>query len=188
MTKLFLSNGFIPVYLLVMFTLVTPVNVQGQNQTQIEEWTTYEDPILGISIQHPSEWEPIEDPNALAFEVYENETSPLLFTDIVLVTPSVLGVNSSAEFMNTILNALRGETSDIYEIDNEARIKGIIEPISKAVFTTKNEDGKVIGRSVTFTIVSDDDKAYKIAFITKPTGYEKFIPTIQKMIDSFKIL
>ncbi|MGB7558194.1 MAG: hypothetical protein WBM37_06690, partial [Nitrososphaeraceae archaeon] len=110
MTKLFLSNGFIPVYLLVIFTLVTPVYVQGQNQTQIEEWTTYEDPILGISIQHPSEWEPIEEPNTLAFEVYENETSPLLFTDIVLVTPSVLGVNSSAEFMNTILNALRGET------------------------------------------------------------------------------
>ena len=188
MTKLFLSNGFIPVYLLVMFTLVTPVYVQSQNQTQIEEWTTYEDPILGISIQHPSEWEPIEEPNALAFEVYENETSPLLFTDIVLVTPSVLGVNSSAEFMNTVLNAIRGETSDIYEIDNEARIKGIIEPISKAVITTKNEDGKVIGRSVTYTIVSDDDKAYKIAFITKPTGYEKFIPIIQKMIDSFKIL
>jgi hypothetical protein len=153
-----------------------------QKYKEIQEWPTYEDPILGV--KHPSSWEPIESPNTLEFQLYENETSPVLFTDIVLVTPSVLGVNSSAELMNTIVNAMRGETSDICEIDHEAKIKGITEPVTKAVFTTKNEDGKVIGRSATCTIVSDENKGYKIGFITKPTGYDKFIP----VIDSFKVL
>jgi hypothetical protein len=36
MTTIFLTNGFIPVYLLVLFILVTPVYVQGQNQTEIQ--------------------------------------------------------------------------------------------------------------------------------------------------------
>jgi len=29
----------------------------AQNQTQTQAWSTYEDPILGVSVRYPSGWE-----------------------------------------------------------------------------------------------------------------------------------
>jgi hypothetical protein len=82
---------------------------------------------------------------------------------------------------------VRSRTHPKYELNNKAKIGGITEPVSKSVHSFTNDEGKVIGRTIAYYVVSDD-KAYSISFITRPTGYEKFIPTIQKMVDSFKIL
>jgi hypothetical protein len=78
-----------------------PFSYAQTNQTN-QEWLTYEDPILGISIQYPKGWEPIEEPNTLLFNVYENETSPVLLTTVE-VAPT-LGLNTSEDVMKSYLN------------------------------------------------------------------------------------
>jgi hypothetical protein len=161
--------------------------VYAQYQTQTQGWSTYDDPILGISIQYPKGWEPTEAPNMLSFEACENETGLVVDATVGITPGPTMGLNTSEDVMKDNLNALRSSISEIYELNNKAKIGGITEPVSKSVHTFTNDEGEVIGRTIAYYVVSDD-KAYSISFITRPTGYEKFIPTIQKMVDSFKIL
>jgi hypothetical protein len=77
------------------------------------------------------------------------------------------------------------DISERIEINNEAKINGI--PASKAVLMFTDDEGKDIGRFIGYFVV-DGNMVYTITFITPPTNYEPYIPIIQKMVDSFKIL
>ena len=46
---------FIALFLSFLVTLIVPA--YAQNQTQTQAWSTYEDPILGVSVRYPSGWE-----------------------------------------------------------------------------------------------------------------------------------
>lgn len=120
-------KGFVVVFLSVLVVLVAPA--LAQNQTQ--QWGTYENELMGISIQHPNDWEPIEDSNSVSFELYENGTKPLVFASVV-ANPKVmfLGMNSSEAIMKAAIYMVIGEDiSETYEINNETTINGTINGI-----------------------------------------------------------
>ncbi|MGA6923358.1 MAG: PsbP-related protein [Nitrososphaeraceae archaeon] len=174
---------FIAVFLSALVMLVVPAYAQNQTQSQSQEWLTYDDPILGISVQYPKSWEPIEEPGALSFKVFDNESKPSIFTTIG-VSPSLEIADTNEKLMKGNLNELRGEISKIQELNNATEVNG--EPAAKAVYITKDETGNDNGRTIAYFMVRPD-KSYFFSFITQPTDYDKHLPTIQKMVNSFKI-
>ena len=172
------SSIFVAVVVLVM-----PALAQNQNQTQ-QNWSTYEDPILGISIEYPSSWKIEEEPNTVSFKLYENESKPLIFSSVVAMR-SLPGIDTNEEFMKSDVNTLRNSISKIYEIDNAATIGG--KPASKIVFDVKLGIGKYKDHIIGYYMVYRE-MLYYIAFHIVIDNYTKYIPTIQKMVDSFKII
>jgi PsbP-like protein len=175
-------KGFIAVIISILAIFIAPAYGQNQTQSQSQEWVTYEDPILGISVQHPEGWEPIAEPDTLKFEIYDNESKMSIFTTIT-VFPTTEHNVTNEEFMKGLLNLFRGEISKVHEVSNTT-VSGI--PASKAVYLTKDDTGNDSGRIIAYVMLTPD-KSYIITFITQPTDYDKHIPTIQKMISSFKI-
>jgi hypothetical protein len=56
-------RGFIAVIPLILVVFIAPAYAQNQTQIQQTEWVTYDDPILGITVQYPKSWEPMEPRN-----------------------------------------------------------------------------------------------------------------------------
>ena len=71
------------------------------DQTQ-QEWLTYEDPILGISIQYPSGWEVTEEPNTVTFRHY-NETGDVVIIAAVVSEPP-LENETGEEVIKSLVN------------------------------------------------------------------------------------
>ena len=170
----------IVVFLSILVVFIAPA--YAQNQTQTQEWVTYDDPILGISVQYPVSWEPIEKPGTLSFQVYDNESKPSMFTTIG-VSPTLESIDTNKKLMKSFMNEMRGQISKINELNNATEVNG--EPAAKAVFITKDETGKDIGRTIDYFMVRQDN-SYFISFITQPTD-DKHLPTTEKMVNSFKI-
>jgi hypothetical protein len=67
------------VALVLLPTLVAPAFAQEQ-----EQWATYEDELLGISIQYPNGWKVEKAPNMVSLGHYDNESMPLALVTIDL--------------------------------------------------------------------------------------------------------
>ena len=97
----------------------------------------------------------------------------------------LMGVNTSEGLMKTVMNMGIVELSETLEVNHEVTVDGM--PASKVVGTMQDDDGIDVARLISYFIV-DKDMSYSITFTTPPTDYESYIPIIQKVVDSFKII
>jgi hypothetical protein len=175
-------KGFVVGFLSVLVILVGP----GPAFAQPQQWLTYEDKLTGVSIQHPIDWEMTESESGVLFQLLQNGT--LVSTSIIAeLTTTLPGINTSEEymknFMNTGLVAL--QPPKVLEVNNEVIVGGV--PASMVVSVTKDHEGIDTSRVIQYFIF-DSEMAYIITFMTPSTDYEQYNPTIQKMVDSFKII
>jgi hypothetical protein len=162
-------------------------------------FSLYDNKTLGIRILYPSNWEKLEgvgsfvfSPDVVVFRSHSNASNSNQNTNATqLIPPAVLVVSIDKNLPTSDLNLYSNATikhilqntvgSKIIE-STDTKLAGY--PAHKIVGTFKqaNNDLKVLD---IWTI--KDSKLYRITFYAQQTKYADYLPTIQKIIDSFQI-
>jgi hypothetical protein len=169
-------------------------NTSNNNNGNISS-LTYENPIYGISIEYPSSWtyqEPQQEPSANTTIFSIVDIAPPISEDPNVVTNFQIGIEnlesrvSLDQYTRTVINSYRGNLNfSLISVDDSSTLSG--RPAYEIVFTDVIEDGverKSIERG---TVDEANNRAYYLAFNTETSTYEKFLPIVQTMIDSFKL-
>ena len=178
------------------------INKQASAQTLISppssaEFLTYENSALGIKMQYPSDWRKVFDSN-LGTDNLSRGTEQIR---VHFISPQPSINTRKADVLLTIQNLPTSETQprlrDIVEKENLAdeiiydcdvmkpvpiTIGGI--PAYKTISTCT-----IIGKHIVFTDIRaiNNYKLYSIIFGTGVAEYGTYLPTVQKMINSFEL-
>jgi len=155
---------------------------------------TYENSTYGIRMQYPSNWQKEEnlhggsDNNSMLVDVVKfisptknaSDTSSESF-DLKIDNISDIKPITLAKYANNSIEDLRKDF-DVIKLDRNASLSN--NPAYKLVYTGV-EEGVNLQAMLILTI--KDDKAYIISYNAEPTKFSYYLPTLQKMIDSFQI-
>jgi hypothetical protein len=149
----------------------------------MQRFLTYENPIYQIKIQYPVDWEKKDQElggNNIVKFVLPQHRFPSLFLQIE-------DLNSSMpldEYSHEQINHLRQLFRDINIIEtNTTTLAG--NNAYKVVYTFTLEQINYKKMDI-WTI--KDNKAYIINYLAETGQYSSYLPTIQKMVDSFEIM
>jgi eukaryotic-like serine/threonine-protein kinase len=167
---------------LLLLSLHPDIQVLAQ-----EQFLTYENSELGISIQYPSNWEKIASmdnfvtftappetdtriyPAALGLKVQELPSQNIPLQEITKVQMSDL------KRSNPGLKVLESTSTNIAD-----------KPAHKIVFSAI--DNKEVERKAMQVWTVIGNKAILITYKTEPDKFSSYLPTIERMINSFKVI
>jgi hypothetical protein len=160
---------------------VENTNVIPSTQQQIQgQFPRYENPTLGISVQHPSDW----------LLVGESDDKLNFLKDGVAVEIDVDDLDPSdttlSDYSNERVEDLREDRNDFELIEFEPVTISEGQPAQKAVYSFTGEDGEVVNVIRVWSVYQA--KLYSIAYIAESNQYDQYLPIAQQMIDSFEIV
>jgi PsbP len=128
-----------------------------------------------------------EEPNAVTFRHY-NETGNLVVIADVMLQPRPENIETSEEFMKSLMNRLRGVgVSEIHSINGTSIIGG--KPAYMVDYSEKDENtDTTIHHNNYFMVDTVNDMMYSLSFYVNEEVYAEYSPIIDKMANSFKIL
>jgi serine/threonine-protein kinase len=151
---------------------------------------TYSDPILGIKMEYPSGWtQELEGGGLVTFianlENGDSNTYPAAVGIKVqnLVSSKNISLN---EITKIQIKDLKQSHSDFKLIESTESMLAGNNMAHKIVFTATDDSEHQRKAMQIWTLKGD--KAYLITYKAEPETYSKYLPTIQKMIDSFQII
>jgi hypothetical protein len=154
-----------------------------------DNFLTYSDPILGIRIDYPSGWTQELEGGGLVTFIASLESDSNTY-------PAAVGikVQNLASSKNISLNEvtkiqiknLKQSHPDFKLIESTESVLAGNNMAHKIVFTAT--DDREHQRKAMQIWTLKGDKAYLITYKAEPEKYSKYLPTIQKMIDSFQII
>ena len=161
--------------------VVESTNVIPSSQQQIQgEFPRYENPNLGISVQHPSDW----------LLVGESDDKLNFLKDDVAVEIDVDDLDPSdttlSDYANERVDDLREDRDDFELIEFEPFTISNGQPAQKAVYSFTGEDGGVTNVIRVWSVYQG--KLYSVAYIADSNQYDQYLPIAQQMIDSFEIV
>jgi len=164
---------------------------QSKNSSNSINFLTYENPIFGVRILYPANWDKQENTSS------SNDNSTL--TDLVAFSPpfknnsdivgklivqvdniSDIKPITLAKYANDTVSDLR---QDFRVSESNATLAG--NPAYKIVYTGLEAS---IDLKAMMVMTIKGDRAYIISYTAEPEKYSYYLPTVQKMIDSFEIL
>jgi eukaryotic-like serine/threonine-protein kinase len=159
-----------------------------------DKMLTYENSTYGIRMQYPSSWHKEEnlsdgsDKNSMLVDVVKfssptknaSDTSSESF-DLKIDNISDIKPITLAKYANNSIEDLRKDF-DIITLDRNASLSN--NPAYKLVYTGVEED---VNLQAMLILTIKDDRAYIISYNAEPTKFSYYLPTLQKMIDSFQI-
>jgi serine/threonine-protein kinase len=156
---------------IVLASLLFP---HGQALAQ-EQFLTYEDITTGISIQFPSNWEKsVNLNNFVTFRAPpETDTRELTSQNVPL-----------QEVTKVQMSELKKTNPDL-EISESSSTTLAGKPAHKVVFSATDNNQVKRKALQLWTVV--DNKAILITYKAQPDKYSSYLPTIEKMINSFQI-
>ena len=181
---------FLSLFAITIFLLLSSNNNNYQSFAQKDNFLAYKNNATGIEIQYPSDWMKIEQgkspfvipPDVLVLQPPNNGSSNTIPATFRV---AVQNVNTTLDnFTNRTIASLMENTPGAKIIEsNKTTLAG--NPAHKVLgmFKQENKDINVIDE---WTIKSE--KLYRITFYSEQGSYSKYLPTTQKMIDSFAIL
>jgi YVTN family beta-propeller protein len=148
------------------------------------EFFQYENPSSGVSMQYPSDWE-IDERFGAEGVRHVKFTSPQIGTEKF---QEYLNVEVYPNFHNNSPNNIpSGDESRIgfklLESSDATTLNG--NPSHRMVYTFRNGYDEYKAMQV---VTIKGDKVYKFDFYAEVAKYSNYLPIIQKMIDSFKII
>ena len=155
--------------LLFLFTLGT---AYGQSTK------SYENPLLGIKFQYPSEWKiGYERANGIGFYLLENQTKT---EDILTIrVEDSMGVKDIKQFLtNAIIQYSAPKNFSSLKL-TETNLSGL--PAMNATFDFKD------GSHVQAVYTIKDDTSYGIGYAAQPDTYSNHIAEVNNIIKSFEI-
>jgi len=190
---------------LAVFSILLLASVQialAQNPVQQKSavnsnnnFITYENPTYGIRIRYPGDWQKTEHLNANRFWVdfmspFKNNPNAFQVT----LSLSVEGLNhtittTTNEYVNGILNNAKQSLPDfqIIESNPDTNMTGISAYKIVYSFLSQDPAAQVHFQSMNIWSVKDK-KVYAISYTQAKSLYAAYLPTVQKMIDSFEII
>jgi hypothetical protein len=153
---------------------------------------TYRDPIYGIKIEYPSDWNKTEGASFVEFrlpaEGYNRTTN---ITDLIALEIRVdilpPDITSPDQYSRAKLIAHR-QYGEFNLLESNAATIASNVPALKAVYTnTFPKTGEILK---TMEIITIKDKiGYDVRYFADPASdYSKYLPIVQKMIDSFEFI
>jgi eukaryotic-like serine/threonine-protein kinase len=168
------------------------------NNKNNNSFRTYENPAYGIQIQYPSTWiiyagDMFSDDDAIDIVSFlgpvKSDTkahAPSLYISIVNPPPSPdLNLNLN-EYLTRITNDYKAKLKEFKVIESNTNSILAGKPAYKLVFT--DEEDEIYYKTMDIgTIIGD--KVYLLSYEAEDEKqYSEYLPIIQKMIDSFKII
>lgn len=160
-----------------------------QSFAQKDNFLAYKNNATGIELQYPSEWMKMEQgkspfvmpPDLIVFQSPNNGSSNTIPAKFSV---SVQNVNATLDdYTNKTITALMKNTPGAKIIEsNKTTLAGTPAHKVLGMFKQENKDINVIDE---WTIKSE--KLYRITFYSEQGNYSKYLPSVQKMIDSFVI-
>jgi hypothetical protein len=169
---------------------ITPSQDNTTTITTSSPFLTYENSTFGIRIQYPSDWQKLEfsrrDSSGIAviFRSPPENASDTKLENLLIQVGNLPFQNISLEALNNAnVDTLRNSLVDFKLIESTATTIAY-NPAYKIVYTdTVGQD-----ELKTMQVLSiKEDKAYLITYTAQASRYDRYLPTIQKMSDSFRI-
>jgi serine/threonine-protein kinase len=164
---------------------------QSKNSSNSINFLTYENPIFGIKILYPANWDKQENSSS------SNDNSTLI--DLVAFSPPfknnsdivgklVVQVDNISDIKPITLAKYANDTvsdlrQDFKVSQSNATLAG--NPAYKFVYTGLEAS---VDLKAMMVLTIKGDRAYIISYTAEPEKYSYYLPTVQKMIDSFEIL
>jgi PsbP-like protein len=166
------------------FGLAQEDNNMTANQSGITQgFSTYNNPIYGISINYPSDWEVREeDANKLSFHKLEALASFFVFVNSAEPTDTIDKV--AREDMASSM-ALFGENYHV-ENANKTKLGGNNGTEANQVISNYITTGGEKIKSLDIVAIKDGT-LYRLTFTIPADAFNTYLPTVKKMIDSFRI-
>lgn len=153
--------------------------VQKMLNTLKIELSQYENTNLGISIQYPLDWQVEEDNknSIIKFFAPDHNISDTYLSVYVYETPIDLrlGDIQSSEVSRQDFKLIKSS--------NTTRLGENMARLILYTFTSGRDEIKGM---MIFTI--NDGKVYQIKFFARPDKFDNYLPIVQKIIDSFRIV
>jgi hypothetical protein len=154
----------------------------------------YRNPTYGITMQYPSNWRVQSGQNSA------NNT----IIDIAYITPPVandprgttnlqIGIDNSVpasiaskQYLHNLIDNSRNSLTGfrVLAATNNTNLSGL--PASSLLSIYKDANSGFIFETMEINAISSNH-VYYIHFVTEPSMYSAFLPTLQKMINSFKV-
>ena len=150
---------------------------------------SYEDPILGVSIQYPSDWIITTEKNHIRFNPPESYKPLPLQAFIVSVESLAPTITSLDQYVREKYSSSR--TPDMNFSVSDSTLQGI--PAKKIVSTASEV---LLSKSMDIVMIKDRT-VYILDYFSGTSAtnkaeveqhFDSLLPTAQKMIDSFKVL
>jgi hypothetical protein len=151
---------------------------------------TCENPTYGIRIQYPSDWQKLEFSRrdslgiAVIFRSPPENASDTKLENLLIQVGNLPFQNISLEVLNNAnIDNLRNSLVDFELVESTATTIAY-NPAYKIIYTdTVGQDERK-----TMQVLSiKEDKVYLITYTAEASRYDRYLPTIQKMIDSFRL-
>jgi eukaryotic-like serine/threonine-protein kinase len=170
----------------------SPLLSTDQRNGNDNKMLTYENSTYGIRMQYPSNWHKEENlsssDNSMLVDVVKfisstknasdtsSESLDLKIDNISDIKPITL-----AKYANNSIEDLTKDF-DVIKLDRNASLSN--NPAYKLIYTGA-EEGVNLQAMLILTIKGD--KAYIISYNAEPTKFSYYLPTLEKMINSFEI-
>jgi hypothetical protein len=180
-----------PPYQQIMAEIVTTTlsqhNTTTVTTTSSSPFLTYENPSYRIRIQYPSDWEKLEFSRrniVVIFRSPAENSSDTKLENLLIQVGNLPFQNISLEALNNVnIDTLRNSLVDFELVESTATTIAY-NPAYTIVYTDR------VGQDEhkTMQVLSiKEDKVYLITYTAEASRYDRYLPTIQKMIDSFRI-
>jgi eukaryotic-like serine/threonine-protein kinase len=169
----------------ITIVLTSLLFLHGQALAQ-EQFLTYEDITTGISIQFPSNWEKSVNLNNFVTFRAPPETDTRVY-------PAALGLKiQELTSQNVPLQEVtKAQMSELKKTNPDLKISESSsttlagKPAHKVVFSATDNNQVKRKALQLWTVV--DNKAILVTYKAQPDKYSSYLPTIEKMINSFQI-
>ena len=180
--KIYLAFG---IFVTLMSTLLL-LHPNSQALAQ-EQFLTYENTELGISIQYPSNWEKLVSLDNFVSFTAPPETDTRIY-------PAALGLKVQElssqniplqEITKVQMSNLKRSNPDLKVLESTSTTIAD-KSAHKIVFSAI--DDKEVERKATQVWTVIDNRAFLITYKAEPDKFSSYLPTIERMIDSFKVV
>ena len=148
---------------------------------------TYENPIFGIKIQYPSDWENVERPeaNLVAFLSPFDSVFDKIQENVVLSYKKSDDNVNLIEASDKIIQKVKKTVTDLTILESgKTSLSGF--NAYKSVYTVTLPNGDLqMKQMLVVTIV--DEKFYQFIFTSESEKYSNYLPIAQKILDSLVI-
>lgn len=190
---------FLSIMITIIFSLIelTDLNVTTFAIDDSESFSNYTNSKFNFSIQYPSAWNLTE--NKLHPELANTSstieiTSPFEGSKDLLQEKFLININKLQEnitfneYVDNALNEFKNEYRDFKLISNNSTIIDNHNGTKLSYSYLAGIAPLSIKLIMNHNIISDGNKVYVLTFGTPPDKYYEYLSSVQKMVNSFKIL
>jgi serine/threonine-protein kinase len=151
-----------------------------------EQFLTYEDITTGISIQFPSNWEKsVNLNNFVTFRAPPETDTRVYPAALGLKIQELTSQNVPLQEVTKVQMSELKKTNPDLEISESSSTTLAGKPAHKVVFSATDNNQVKRKALQLWTVV--DNKAILITYKAQPDKYSSYLPTIEKMINSFQV-